>query len=78
MRRSTGSGVFALLAIGSFVAWRNRFQIRQFLESRGFNLPLDTSNVRETLRSGVAKVSGTLQRGKNEIIHQAQEMRKAG
>jgi hypothetical protein len=59
--RNQRTGLFTLLLIGGFVAWRNRFRIQQFLESSGIRVPMDTSSVTNTLRSGVARLSGRTQ-----------------
>jgi hypothetical protein len=57
MRRS--SGFLALLGVGVYYAWRNRFEIQRFLESNGINVPLSTRTVGDTIRSGIAKVRGS-------------------
>ena len=56
------NGFFALLAIGGFVAWRNRYQIQRFLESQGVSLPINTSSISDAVQSTVAKVSGQTER----------------
>jgi hypothetical protein len=61
MRRS--SGFLALLGIGLYYAWRNRFEIQRFLESNGIDVPLSTRTVGDTIRSGVAKVRGSVEHG---------------
>jgi|GEM_PF-2154414 len=66
MRRQS-TGFLSLLVVGGYFAWRNRFEIRRFLEAQGINLPLDTSNVGETIRSGTAKVLGKVDRGITDI-----------
>jgi hypothetical protein len=66
MRRSS-TGVLALLVVGGHFSWRNRFQIRRFLEAQGIELPLDTSNVGETLRSGTAKILGKVDQSLTEV-----------
>lgn len=62
MRRSFNSGILALGVIGIFYAWKNRYQIQRFLERQGINTPLDTSNLVDTFRSGMAKVTGSVQK----------------
>ena len=69
-------GFMALLAVGGYFAWRNRFEIRRFLESQGVDLPLDTSNASEAIRSTGAKVLGKV----DQVTHPSmnhQETRKA-
>ncbi len=53
-------GGYALIAFGGYMLWKNRFRIQQFIESKGVNTPLMNGSVSETIRSGVAKVSGSL------------------
>lgn len=57
--RRTSTGLITLFAVGVYYAWQNRFRIQRFLESQGFNLPLSTRNVGDTVRSGIAKVTGS-------------------
>lgn len=59
--RSSRGGLLSLFLVGGYFAWRNRFRIQQFLESRGIDVPLSTNNLGDTLRSGVAKLSGSLE-----------------
>ncbi len=65
--RRTSTGFLALLVVGGYFAWRNRFQIRRFLEAQGVDLPLNTENVGETIRSGAAKVLGQVDRSFSDI-----------
>lgn len=53
MRRT---GILVLLAGGLYYAWQNRLKIRHFLENRGFNIPIDTRNLRTVLKSGYERV----------------------
>jgi hypothetical protein len=76
MNRTTSSGVVALLAIGGFVAWRYRFQLQRFFESRGVSLPLQTGNLSDTIRSGVAKVTGKIEHGRNQVDQSFEESSK--
>jgi hypothetical protein len=64
----------ALFTVGFYYAWRNRFQIQRFLESKGVSIPLDTSNVGNTIRSGFAKVTG---QGENLINQADRDTRRA-
>jgi hypothetical protein len=63
--RNQRTGIFTLLLLGGYFAYRNRMSIRRFLEARGFNLPLDTSSIGDTVRSSVAKISGKADRVSN-------------
>jgi hypothetical protein len=59
-------GIFSLFLVGGLYAWRNRFRIQQFLESRGIDLPFNiasTGSLSDTVRGGAAKVSGSIERG---------------
>lgn len=61
MRRNTNvTGLIALVGLGLYYAFRNRFQIQQFLESQGIKTNLDTSNLGNTVKSGIAKVRGRI------------------
>lgn len=73
MRRSLNSGILALGVIGLYYAWRNRYQIQRFLERQGIRTPLDTSNMVDTVRSGVSKVTGTLQNKADLLTASAEE-----
>lgn len=73
MRRSLSSGILALGVIGIFYAWRNRYQIQRFLERQGIRTPLDTHNMVDTVRSGVAKVTGSLQSKADQLAGSAEE-----
>jgi hypothetical protein len=57
--RNRNMGFLALLVVGGFYAWRNRFRIQRLLESRGIDVPLSTGSFGDTIRSGVAKVTGS-------------------
>ncbi len=67
MRRSNTMGMMALLLVGGFYLWRNRFRVQEFLQSYGIRLPLSTRTVGDTFRSGVAKVSGEIEREKRAV-----------
>ena len=70
MTRYFRSGIFALMGLGVFYLWRNRSQVQQFLESKGINTPLDTSGtLTDTIRSGIAKVSGSVKHQSEELIN---------
>ena len=57
--RNRTTGLFTLALLGGYMIWRNRFEIQRFFSSRGIDLPLlDNSNVSNTVRSGLAKVTG--------------------
>jgi hypothetical protein len=56
--RKNSTGIWALLLVGGFFAYRNRFAIQEFLEANGIKVPLLKSDLGEALQSGVAKVAG--------------------
>jgi hypothetical protein len=65
MRNYNNVGVFTLFVLGGLYAWRNRFRIQQFVESRGISLPFNiasTGSLTDTVRGGAAKVSGSIER----------------
>jgi hypothetical protein len=69
-------GLFTLFALGGYLAWRNRFRIQQFLESRGVNLPFDISDsgqIGDKVRGVAAKVSGSIEHG----LRKSEQTRKA-
>lgn len=72
MRRSN-LGLFSLLLVGGYYAWRNRFRIQQFLESKGIDVPTSTRNLTDTMRSSFAKVSGRFQRTSDQISDQTRQ-----
>jgi len=47
-----------LIVAGSFLIYRNRFQLQRFLESRGIRVPLLKGSVGESVQSGIAKIAG--------------------
>ena len=59
--KNRNTGLFALLVVGGYYAWRNRFAITEFLESQGINIPLSTNSVSDTVQSGVAKIKGKVE-----------------
>lgn len=67
MNRYYRSGMFALVVLGGFYAWRNRFAIQRFLESNGIRTPLDTSTIGDSIKSGIAKVTGRVQKESREL-----------
>lgn len=72
MNRNSRSGWFALLGIGAFVAYRNRATLQRYLESKGIQTPFDTSgSLRDTIRSGIAKLSGSAEYGLKEAGKEA-------
>ena len=66
MNRYFRSGIFSLLVIGGYFLWRNRFQVQRFLESNGIRTPLADRNVGEVIKSGVAKVTGRINKFRKE------------
>jgi hypothetical protein len=76
MRRSTSSGILALLGIGGFLIWRNRSQIQEFLQSKGIQLPvdMDTENLKSRVRSGVDRVRGKLEEGRSQLSDQTRKI----
>lgn len=59
-RNTNTAGVLALVGLGAYYLYRNRYRIQQFLESQGMKTPVDTSSIGSAVSSGVAKVSGQL------------------
>jgi len=70
-------GFLALLGLGGFYAYRNRFRIQQFLESKGINTHLDTSNLKNTFRSGFAKISGRVENNLDQIQPLSDDVKRA-
>jgi hypothetical protein len=71
MNKYYRSGLFTLFLLGGFYAYRNRAKIQEFLESKGIKTPLDTSGkLTDTIRSGIAKLSGSTQHAANEVEEQ--------
>jgi hypothetical protein len=68
MARSNNNtaGILALVGLGAYYLYRNRYRIQQFFESQGIKTPVDTSTVGSAISSGVAKLRGQVQRGVNE------------
>ncbi|MBC7692587.1 MAG: hypothetical protein H7222_12560 [Methylotenera sp.] len=56
-----------LFAVAGFFAWRNRFEIQRFLGSYGIKTPLLDSTLSDTVRSGAAKITGSVE-------HEARKM----
>jgi hypothetical protein len=68
MNRSTRGGILTLALLGGYYLWRNRYQVQEFLESKGIKTPLDTSGgLTNTIRSGIARLTGSAERGINEL-----------
>ena len=66
MRRNNTAFV-ALGVLGLVYAWRNRFRIQNFLEARGIKTPtLNNDDLSDTVRSGIAKVTGKVEHGVRE------------
>jgi hypothetical protein len=63
MARNNRNGVLALIGLGLFYAYRNRYKIQKFLSAQGIKTPLDKSSVGSVISSGAAKVTGALQHG---------------
>ncbi len=55
-------GSLAVLVAGGYFAWQNRFKIQRFLESYGIRTPWLNDNVSDTVRSGISKVAGKIDR----------------
>ncbi len=64
--RTQTSGILALAVLGGYLVYRNRFNIQRFLEARGIDLPLSTRNVKDFVRSGAAKISGSAEHELNQ------------
>ena len=65
--RRTNTGLLALTVVGGFFMWRNRFHIQEFLSRQGVDLSLGNQGVGDSVRSGLAKVKGTLEGGIDNI-----------
>lgn len=57
-RNTNTAGVLALVGLGAFYIYRNRYRIQQFLESQGVKTPLDTTSIGSAISSGAAKLTG--------------------
>lgn len=57
------NGILSLVVLGGFYAWRNRYRIQQFLESRGIDIPIFGNRVTDRLMSVGAKTSGSVEHG---------------
>jgi hypothetical protein len=55
------NGLWALLLVGGFYVYQNRFKIMQFLESEGVKLPKDADELKSSIQSGVTKIKGKAQ-----------------
>jgi hypothetical protein len=62
MNRYYRSGIFTAFLLGAVYAWRNRYEIQRYLESKGIKTPIDTSTLGSTVRSGLAKIKGLTER----------------
>lgn len=63
MRNRMTSGILALVAIGAYYAWRNRFEIQRYLDKRGIRIPeFGAEEFRRTIRSGVERLRGEARR----------------
>jgi hypothetical protein len=61
MARNTNSaGILALVGLGAYYLYKNRYRIQQFLESQGVKTSVDTSSIGSAISSGAAKISGQL------------------
>ena len=56
-------GIFALVIVGGYVLWRNRFELQRRLESFGIRTPLLRTGGEELVRSAAAKVRGKMAYG---------------
>lgn len=52
----------ALFTAGAYLLWANRFKIQETLEANGISTPWLKGNVGEAVQSGVAKISGKVDR----------------
>lgn len=60
MNRYNRGGLFALFVLGGYFLYRNRASVQEWFEARGIKTPLDTSGkLRDTIRSGIAKLKGS-------------------
>jgi hypothetical protein len=73
MNRTTRTGLFALVVLGGIYLYRNRFEVQRFLESQGIKTPLATSGIGETIKSGIAKVSGRLKHETDLVSNEVDE-----
>ena len=54
-------GGFAVVAVGSYVLWQNRFKIQRFLEANGVSTSWMKNSVGEAIQSGAAKITGNVE-----------------
>lgn len=63
MRKSNYSrGILALILVGGYYLWHNRFRIQRALQAKGIrpvNLSLNTRNLRDAAASGFSKAIGS-------------------
>ena len=62
-KQGAGLGTLTLFAVGAYFLWENRFRIQKMLESSGIKTPWLTGNLEEGIRSGAAKVAGSVEHG---------------
>jgi hypothetical protein len=74
MKMKMSSGILALATIGSFVAWRNRSKIQEWVESRGYEFPQDTERFRSLFKERVNQFKNRIsQEKKREFEAPAQK-----
>jgi hypothetical protein len=64
------SGVLTLVAIGGFVAWRNRAQLQRLFESSGISSFFRKQELGNVLQSGLSRISDVVRSKKEETINQ--------
>ena len=78
--RSSRSALLALIGLGGYLVWRNRFAIQRQLESLGIKTPILGSqnfNLGEAAKSAVSKVAGKFEHGANVAESSLQNESKA-
>jgi hypothetical protein len=60
-RNANTTGILALVGIGAYYLYKNRYRIQQWLESQGVKTPVDTSSIGSAISSGASKLTGQLQ-----------------
>lgn len=57
---ATTLGSVALVALGSYLVWRNRNKIEDAMKRSGISIPKMRDTIKETMRSGAEKVRSTM------------------
>jgi hypothetical protein len=62
-----------LLAAGGYALWANRFRIQRFLEANGISTPWMNNNMVEGVKSGAAKVAGSVEHEFDSLTRPSKE-----